>query len=267
LDPRFFNHHAAYAAVKISIERSDDDKVITGTGFFYLAKIGLTEEDTRSKLLLISNKHVLREGKGKMTLTLNRKGADGKPDYGAVRTFVYDGFEDRYIGHPDENVDLACVDISGITRSDADIRYIGEEFLTSIDYDRVALGSDVLFIGYPNDFYDTVNNLPLVRKGTLASMPNIDFMGKGTIVVDAQVFEGSSGSPVFVDWGGKYRLLGVISGTTEGKTPSGVPAVLGLGIVVKQRHVQELIDHSVNQVKRKIASGGTLLTRRSVDVR
>ncbi len=247
----YFNHQAAYTAVRIHIEKIDgpQPQVITGTGFFYRANVHLTEGNSRAKLLLISNKHILERGTGKMTLMLNRRTDGGAPDHGVVRPFVYDGFANLCVEHPDENVDLACVDVSGITHSDACVKHIGEEFLTPIDYEKVALGSDVLFVGYPNDYYDTVHNLPLVRKGTLASMPNIDFGGVGNIVIDAQVFSGSSGSPVFVDWDGKYRLLGVISQTTEGRTPSGFPAVLGLGIVIKQRLVRELIDHAIDRVK------------------
>lgn len=243
---QYFDHQAGYTAVRVLIELPE--KTVTGTGFFYLAHVALSDGINRSKLLMISNKHVLREGKCKMTLNLNRRGANGQPDYGVLRPFIFDGFADLYVGHPDKNVDLACVDVSHITHSDADIKHIGEEFLTPIDYEKVALGSDVLFVGYPNDYYDTVNNLPLVRKGTLASMPHIDFRGTGNVVIDAQVFGGSSGSPVFVAWDGKYRLLGVISATKEGLTPSGFPAVLGLGIVIKQRHVKELIDHAVMKV-------------------
>ena len=178
-----------------------------------------------------------------MILTLNRKGASGTPEHGALRPFVFDGFVERYTGHPDEDVDLACVDVTEILLTDADVRQIGESYLVPIDYDKVAMGSDVLFVGYPNDFYDAVNNLPLLRKGIIASMPDIDFNGQGNVVIDAQVFGGSSGSPVFVGWNEKYRLLGVISSTAEGETPSGSPSILGLGIVIKQRHVRELIDH------------------------
>ena len=246
----YFDHQATYTAVRICIENSDPSgtRVITGTGFFYLASIQLSEEDTRSKLLLISNKHVLEAGLGKMTLTLNRKKDDGTPDYGVLRTFTLDGFANLYTSHPDEDVDLACVDVSSISHSDACIKHLDEKFLKPISYERVPVGSDVLFVGYPNDYYDTTNNLPLVRKGTLASMPNVDFRGQGNIVIDAQVFGGSSGSPVFVAWDGRYSLLGVISATREGRTPSGFPAVLGLGLVIKQRHVQELIDHAVGKV-------------------
>ena len=230
---QYFNHQAAYTAVRILIELPK--KIVTGTGFFYLSEVVLNEEHTRSKLLLISNKHVLGDGKGKMILALNRKRDDGAPDHGVIRTFTYDEFANLYFEHPDKNVDLACVDVSRITHSDAAIKHIGGQFLTPIDYERVALGSEVLFVGFPDDYYDTVNNLPLVRKGTLASMPNVDFRGKGDVVIDAQVFQGSSGSPVFVDWDSKYRLLGVLSAMPrEGRTPSGYPALLGFGIVIKQ---------------------------------
>ena len=244
-----FNHQAAYIAARIRIEKTDaaGTEVTTGTGFFYLAG---ADSGGAGTLLLISNRHVLDAGKGKMTLTLNRKKDDGTPNHGKLTAFTFDGFANRYTAHPSEDVDLACVDISVIAHSDAYIRRIGEEFMVPIDYEKVALGSDVLFVGYPNDFYDDVNDLPLVRKGTLASMPNIDFRGRGEVVIDAQVFGGSSGSPVFVDWDDQYRLLGVISGTMEGRTPSGAPAVLGLGIVIKQRHVQELIDHVCNEARR-----------------
>ena len=122
-----------------------------------------------------------------------------------------------------------------------------------MDYEKVALGSDVLFVGFPNGLYDMKNNLPLVRRGSLASLPNLDFDGRGELVIDAQVFPGSSGSPVFIDWDETYKLLGVISGTfersaaTEASEEEIFPT-LGLGVVVKQRHVRELVDHFVSEI-------------------
>lgn len=247
----YFDHIAAYTAIRIRIEIEDNGqtKTCTGTGFLYLAEIPLGNGETRSKLLLISNKHVLMNGQGKLLLSLNRRGNDGKPILGDVVDFAFEEFDALYFGHTDNDVDLACVDVSTISHGDAYLGRIGPEFLIPIDYEKVALGGDVVFIGYPNDYYDIANNLPLVRKGTLASMPNVDFNGKGVVVIDAEVFSGSSGSPVFVDWDNKYRLLGVVSDTVEGYTPSGVPAVVGLGIVVKQRHVVELIDHVVKSIQ------------------
>ena len=258
-----FNHHAAYTAVRVQIEVPDqpEHRVSTGTGFFCLANFTTSDGVTRSKLLLISNKHVLCNGNGVMTVRLNRKKEDGTPDYGRAVRFSYPDFSDGYFAHPDESVDLASVDVSEFTHSDAYIGNIGDNFLAPIDYEKVALGSDVLFVGYPNDRYDIANNLPLVRKGTLASMPNVDFNGRGELVIDAQVFPGSSGSPVFVNWDGKYRLLGVISRTMLRDTANkasvqSVDQILGLGIVIKQRHIRELIDYTKGEMIRSWKSTG-----------
>lgn len=75
----------------------------------------------------------------------------------------------------------------------------------------------------------------------------------GEIVIDAQVFAGSSGSPVFISWDRSYKLLGVISGTMRRsaaveESGGGIYPTLGLGIVVKQRHIQELIDYATNEL-------------------
>ena len=119
----------------------------------------------------------------------------------------------------------------------------------------------MLFIGYPQGFYDTENNLPLLRRGVIASVPGIDFNGKGQIVIDGQVFRGSSGSPVFVVQENRYLLLGVLSQAvflnsklqilSTNTQQVEVEQALGLGIVIKQRHVQELIDHTVEEIVRK----------------
>ena len=252
-----FNHQAAYTAVRIQIEVPDqhDHRASAGTGFFYLANISAGDGVDRSKLLLISNKHVLCNGNGAMTVRLNRKTEDGMPDYGRALRLNYHDFSEIYFAHPNESVDLASVDVSQFTHIDAYIRHIGDNLLAPIDYEKVALGSDVLFVGYPNDRYDIVNNLPLVRRGSLASMPNIDFNGRGELVIDAQVFPGSSGSPVFVSSEGKYRLLGVISRTMLRDTPNKASGqstnqILGLGIVIKQRHILELIDYTKSEIIR-----------------
>ena len=196
---------------------------------------------------------MLRGGQWAITVQVNRKKDDGTPDYGNVQTYSYEGFSEICIEHPDQNVDLACVDVSGFTHAGAYVSCLDDSFLTPMDYEKVALGSDVLFVGFPNGLYDMKNNLPLVRRGSLASLPNLDFDGRGELVIDAQVFPGSSGSPVFIDWDETYKLLGVISGTfersaaTEASEEEIFPT-LGLGVVVKQRHVRELVDHFVSEI-------------------
>lgn len=55
---------------------------------------------------------------------------------------------------------------------------------------------DVVVIGYPLGFFDCVNNLPVYRKAMIASDFNINFMDKPYFLIDANLHEGTSGSPV-----------------------------------------------------------------------
>jgi len=186
---------------------------------------------------------------------LNEKNQDGTPAYGKISDFRETDFSSAYFDHADPDVDLACVNASAISHKNTFYRNLHDDFLAPIDYDQIVPSQSVIFVGYPENRYDVVHNLPLVRAGTIASLPSVDFNGKGQIVIDAQVFQGSSGSPVFVVCGGRYYLLGVIAETMIRHSklqtvPSnlagiGVQQILGLGIAIKQRHVRELIDRAV----------------------
>jgi hypothetical protein len=68
------------------------------------------------------------------------------------------------------------------------------------------------FIGYPNGIYDEHNLLPIVRRGITATPPAADYEGKRQVLIDASVFPGSSGSPVFV-----WDPRGVASHETGGR--------------------------------------------------
>lgn len=112
-------------------------------------------------------------------------------------------------------------------------------------------GSEVSFIGYPDNRFDAAHNLPLLRKGHVATLPTVDFNGLKQIVIDAQVFPGSSGSPVFVVSDGRYKLLGVVTETMikneelkaiQADFKYGVQQTIGLGIVLKTELVMELLE-------------------------
>ena len=103
----------------------------------------------------------------------------------------------------------------------------------------------------------------LNEQGIIASHPMYDYNGKPVFVIDAQVFPGSSGSPVFVKStldsyyenellveNKRFMLAGVISETFQ-KTntiklaeakETAVPEVIGLGTVVKATEIRKLID-------------------------
>jgi hypothetical protein len=92
-------------------------------------------------------------------------------------------------------------------------RHYSDQQLLEEASQTLSLGQDVFFIGYPENRFDVTHNLPLLRKGCIASAPNVDFNGKRQFLIHAQVFQGSSGSPVFALTGGEFKIAGVISQT------------------------------------------------------
>jgi hypothetical protein len=111
----------------------------------------------------------------------------------------------------------------------------------------------VLFIGYPDGRYDQANNLPILRAGKIASLPKVDFDGKPEFLIDAQVYRGSSGSPVFARIGGEYRLVGMVGRSHTCGTPlqivdatlqPGIELFLGLGVVYKPKAILEVAERA-----------------------
>lgn len=128
----------------------------------------------------------------------------------------------------------------------------------------------VTFIGYPNGIWDSANLMPVARRGTTASPIAVDFEGTPRFVIDASVFGGSSGSPVFILNQGMYTdkrgntvvasrvlFVGVVAAVffrTELNQIVAVPVptqtqpmaqqreMIDLGIVFKARTVVETIE-------------------------
>lgn len=78
-------------------------------------------------------------------------------------------------------------------------------------------------IGYPNGIWDSVNNMPIIRKGITATHPRLNYNGRKKFMIDAACFHGSSGSPVLLFNTGTYA-------TKDGNTTIGTRIML-LGIL------------------------------------
>lgn len=199
-------------------------------------------------------------------MNFHKKNLDGSgPELGQVVTLQDNQFTSIYKTHPDSNVDLACINISIISLPIHNIFYktLTPENMSHFAEEDLLPGSDVWFVGYPENRFDTTNNLPILRRGYIASIPTIDFNSKKQFIIDAQVFPGSSGSPVFTALGGKFKFIGVVTETMirHGKleavptdTSLGVQQILGLGVVIKAPLVKELIDSVVDEIKIRLKS-------------
>lgn len=99
---------------------------------------------------------------------------------------------------------------------------------------EVGIGANVLVVGFPLGFYDTVYQLPVARQAAVASAFGVRFQGQGYFLTDARTHRGTSGAPVVMrnpagDARLPWTLLGVHSASLDmGTREAGVDESLGL---------------------------------------
>lgn len=195
------------------------------TGFFFT--------DDQRNLYLVTNKHVIygdryfenpepEINKIKSNLHTNPQNLSQNEE---VTFELFDGEERRWLEHPNRDVDVVLIPVN-IDRQRYTIAPIDKTF---IEASNIQVGLEkILVMGYPYGWYDTANNLPIIRIGHLSSPFKIPFQGKPIMLGDVETHPGMSGGPVFMrledyttieDSGatkhmGQYRiiLVGVHSG-------------------------------------------------------
>jgi Trypsin-like peptidase domain len=221
--------------VTARIEAGDDEgREWVGTGFTYRA-----DTDRGAVHLLVTNRHML-EGATWMRLLMCAQDDAGNPALGTaakVEVRPLDLPPESF--HPDATIDVAAFgfgsmidDLAAAGRSPKFKSVKDSLFLTVPQYDDLDAVEEVTFIGYPSGLYDAANLLPVARRGTTATPPMVDYNGLPAFLVDASVFPGSSGSPVFLlDRGISMRRTGEVQlGTSR-------LALLGILAAVHVRQV------------------------------
>ncbi len=253
-----FEEQVFFTTTRITIPQPNGNGTSIGTGFLY--NVPLNDGTDRQVTLLISNKHVFHNPNGAISFNFNKKTADGNPDLGNLHTFTGQDFSGIYTEHPNPNIDLACINASVITQEEHNVYYrnVSPNMIANFNEEQLNPGVDVWFVGYPANRFDISNNLPLLRKGYVSSIPRVNFNAQDQFIIDAQVYQGSSGSPVFASVNGRFKLIGIVTQTMirHGRlqaiptlqTGIGVEQTLGLGIVLKSTLLNELIDSAVAKV-------------------
>lgn len=192
----------------VRIETQDIQKnCYSGTGFFFKLSV-----DDKIVPLIITNKHVVKGmANGKFVLTESDK--DGNPMYKQHFPIVIEhNFEKYWIMHPDTNIDLCVMPIKSILEL-GNKQYGKVFFYKAFDnslipvnenLSEIDIAEEIFMIGYPNGLWDSVNNMPIVRRGTMATNISLNHNGRREFVIDAACFPGSSGSPVILFNKGGY---------------------------------------------------------------
>ena len=222
---------------------------------------------------IVTNRHLV-EGVRRGGLVFTQK-RNGQPAFGERFQLNIDDFPHAWFLHPDPEVDLAIIPMRPLEQAarDQGVELYYHVIDTRQAPDAATLRSldaleEVLFVGYPNGVWDQVNLMPILRRGTTATPIALDFEGRPEFLIDAAVYPGSSGSPVFIyqndtlranqNVGRKFLFAGVIAAVffreeANRLVSAPVPAnnhgamtmgseMIDLGLVIKAQAVLDIIN-------------------------
>jgi len=170
-----------------------------GTGFLF----GFMIDKENLAPILVTNKHVL-EGAETVKLRISTSAQGDYETRGGIAEYlIKSGLEQMIIEHPDPKIDLAAICIGPIFNDLMSRKLFGygnmfleTDIITQTELNEISVADDILMVGYPIGLSDNKHNLPIVRRGIIASDPNLPFDGKEQFLIDCACFPGSSGSPI-----------------------------------------------------------------------
>lgn len=260
-----------FTTIRIDTDSPDGGRG-AGTGFFFQHKV-----DGLDTLFIVTNKHVVLGQKGGCLTFLKMQ--DRRPIIGDGFNLNFNEHEwsGLWFGHPDPEIDIAICALSPLLdfmrASHGVIPFLcpvnSIQIADESHHDQIDAMESVTFMGYPNGIWDSKNLIPVMRQGTTATPFEIDFEGTPRFLIDASVFGGSSGSPVFlwnqgewiekgvgVRYGTRLLFLGVVAAVffrthlneiiavpipTQAKPMAQQQEMIDLGIVFKARTVLETV--------------------------
>lgn len=249
-----------YTTVPIWVSTASSE-IRTGTGFF--VNYSVEGNSNLTVPFLVTNKHVV-EGAVRATLSI-ASAKEEKPSDRRLKVEVdAEYLKLRVIESPLDIVAFPFGPILNQLQTSGNspfFRGIGkEQFLTIEATSQLSAVEEITFIGYPKGLIDQKAGLPLVRRGITASPVWNDFNGESCFVIDAGVFPGSSGSPVFLlnqgafatnsglTVGSRLAFLGILSESFISKEKS--PSFLGLGKVINchavEAHLKAIVGRLVD---------------------
>lgn len=197
--PLTVSEELMYSTVRIECYQNNV-AVSTGSGFFFQFPIG-----DRWAPVIVTNKHVIN-GVESIKFKFTIEDPQGNPLNTEHFDWTLTNTPNVVIPHPDPAVDLCIIPFaSAVARAEQEgkklfYRTVDKKLIPSAERlsQELTAIEEITMVGYPNGLWDSVNNLPIIRRGITATHPNINHNGKEEFVIDAACFPGSSGSPVFI---------------------------------------------------------------------
>ena len=229
--------------------------ISTGTGFFYNIK---EYNDGRTLTFIITNKHVIGDATiGSFFITKIKNNLFNENSLlGETERITLDNFCSLWTPHPDKNIDLCAMPTGKIfnnnSNEDRPVYSVikKNEIINEKEIAEMIGLENIIMVGYPNGLWDEKNNLPVFRKGIIATNYKYNWQNKKNFLIDAACFPGSSGSPIMLFDIGNYqtnqgtyfgssrvKLLGILSETylniiksSQKETSLAMPNNLGIAI-------------------------------------
>lgn len=242
-----------YTTVPIQVEKEDGTRS-SGTGFVF--NYLQDREKNLSIPLVVTNRHVVNEAKRGIIQFATQENGIPVPGKNVLVEFDASFFQI----HIDPALDLVAAPIASVMHQleQRNIRV----FFRAIDaniiptreqLDDLGAMEDVIFIGYPSGLFDSHNATPIVRRGITATPVWNNYNNEKRFLIDAGVFPGSSGSPVFIFNQGSYSMgnnvaigtriyfLGILTETLLNRGTGDNRYYLGLGVVINSEGLQQYL--------------------------
>ena len=193
--PRSLSEYVLFSTVRIQTFGENTKGFATGFLFDLI-------HNENSKRIVVTNKHVFDETQNAI-FSFHRSSENSTP---AGCQFEYSVESMSHIvKHPDSEIDLCYLPYDLVEQASYNCGvklypvFLSPELIPDPQtLASLPLTQEVYMYGYPIGLWDTYNHLPIVRRGSLASPPLLDYCGNPTGAVDIATFPGSSGSPIFV---------------------------------------------------------------------
>ncbi len=176
----------------------DDGSEGSGTAFVFSHS-----SSSGMHTFVVTNRHLV-EGVRSGGLVFTQK-KHGQPALGERFQININDFSHAWFLHPDSEVDIAIIPLRPLEQAarDQGVELYYHAIDSHLAPDAAALRAldameQVIFIGYPSGVWDQINLMPIMRRGTTATPMELNFEGRPEFLIDAAVYPGSSGSPVFV---------------------------------------------------------------------